>query len=379
MAIVGTGHTHQKSDISERQARAAVNRFADPQGRFEIVSASNEDARRFLRMDPYSAATAFIDGKFTIEGDIIAAIRFFSCQQHWTLRHFLFSLAARMEHLRIHFRLGARNPAAESIQFHYDRSNEFYEQFLDPRMQYSSAYFSDSSQTLEEAQLQKLERICRDLQLEASDRFLDIGCGWGGLITYAAERFGVTTMGCTLSKQQLAFARELVRKKGLTDRVRIELMDYRDLTGQFDKVTSVGMFEHVGRARLAGYFQKVYSLLDKGGLFLNRGVVRPEGVSDSPETLFIQKSVFPGGELVHLSDVVQEGKHTGFELIGTEQFGQHYAMTCERWVRNLERSADACRSIVSERTYRTWLLYLAGSAVSFQNGKTGAAQAVFRK
>ncbi len=165
----------------------------------------------------------------------------------------------------------------------------------------------------------------------------------------------------------------------LAGSVSVEVIDYRDLNGTFDKIASVGMFEHVGRSRLRGYFKKMYSLLNGGGRFLNRGVVRPENVRDDPETLFLQKKVFPGGELVHLDDVVSEGERAGFEVIGTEDLREHYALTCRAWVKNLEKRADTCRFLVGDSTYRTWLLYLAASAVSFEDGRTGAAQVLFAK
>ncbi len=139
------------------------------------------------------------------------------------------------------------------------------------------------------------------------------------------------------------------------------------------------MFEHVGRARLAGYFRKIYSILEPGGLFLNRGVVRPRGISDNPETFFLQKCVFPDGELVHLDDVIREGMRAGFDVVGLRDFRLHYALTCRRWVQNLQKNADHCRALVGERTFRTWLLYLAGSAVNFEDGRTGAAQVLFSK
>ncbi len=178
----------------------------------------------FLRMDAYSASMAFVDGKVSIRGDLFSAIRHFLDQPHHTWRDWLFSALARLEHFKIASVSGARQESARNIQFHYDLSNDFYALFLDSRMIYSAAHFADPERSLEEAQTEKLDRICRSLDLKQEDRFLDIGCGWGGLVCYAVEQFGVSALGCTLSRQQLEFARELMRRRGIADRVDIELL-----------------------------------------------------------------------------------------------------------------------------------------------------------
>ncbi len=355
------------------------NCYSDPEGRFALVAAGHTDLHQFLRMDAYSAATAFVNGEVDIRGDLFSAIRFFSNQSHSNARRLIVSAALRLRHLAHRFTAGKKIAASHNIQFHYDRSNEFYTEFLDSHMQYSAAHFSYPGQSLDEAQAEKLDRICRALILRSEERFLDIGCGWGGLIVYAAAHFGVSAMGCTLSERQLEFANEAARRHNVEDQVTVHLRDYRDLEGQFDKIASVGMFEHVGRNRLAGYFKKVGSLLGRRGLFLNRGIVRPQGVVDGPETLFLEKNVFPGGELVHLDDVVREGERAGFEVVAMEDFRLNYALTCRAWAHNLEKHADTSRNLVGESTYRTWLLYLAASAVSFEDGHTGAAQVLFLK
>ncbi|MGH9582839.1 MAG: class I SAM-dependent methyltransferase [Bryobacteraceae bacterium] len=363
--------------ISQPQGRS--NCYSDAGGRFAIIAAGGADAHEYLELDAYSAAKAFVDGKYAIRGDVFAAIRFFLTQPHDKFREWLFTSAARLERLRIALYEGWRRKAARNIGFHYDRSNEFYRQFLDSRMIYSAAHFGDPSISLEDAQREKLNRICQDLRLRRSDRFLDVGCGWGGLVVHAAEGFGVNAFGCTLAREQLDAARERVHTSGLASRVSVELRDYRDLKGRFDKIASVGMFEHVGRKRLRGYFETVHKLLEKGGLFLNRGVVRPQGTSDGPDTFFIQRHVFPGGELVHLHDVVREGERAGLEVVGIEDLRMDYAMTCRAWVKNLERNVEACKSLAGERTYRTWLLYLAASAVGFEEDRISCAQVLFAK
>lgn len=229
-------------------------------------------------MDEYFVAKAFVKGQLTVEGDLCAGIRFFRQHESQFVHHWWFSLAARLKQLADSLRNG-RSAVAHNIRFHYGRSNAFYQQFLDSRMLYSAAHFDQMDCSLEDAQVSKLDRICRDLDLHPEERFLDVGCGWGGLVIHAAERFGACATGCTLSQDQLEFARAVVKDHNMERRVAIEHTDYRDLQGRFDKIASVGMFEHVGRRQLSDYFRKIHSLLNDGGLFLNRGIVRPEVVS----------------------------------------------------------------------------------------------------
>jgi cyclopropane-fatty-acyl-phospholipid synthase len=260
-----------------------------------------------------------------------------------------------------------------------DRSNDFYRLFLDSRMQYSEGHFTGPECSLEDAQEAKLDRICRHLDVRPGQSFLDIGCGWGGLLIYAAARFGVHATGCTLSRQQRQLASEVVTRKGLAERVEIREMDYRDLTGQFDRIASIGMFEHVGPKRMATYFRKVYSLVVPDGLFLNRGIVRPQLESNNPGTLFVQRRVFPGAGLTPLAEVVRDAEGAGFEVVSMESVRRHYARTCRAWVANLMANEEKCRQLVDKVTYRTWLLYLAASAVNFEDGRIDCVEVVFGK
>ncbi len=329
-------------------------------------------------MDAYSSAVSFIERDFDVRGDIFAAIRYASNQAHTGFRQFLFSMLAKIWHTRTRA-LSGKNEAKASIRFHYDRSNEFYAQFLDPRMLYSAAHFEETEDSLEKAQTQKLERICKDLVLRPEDRLLDVGCGWGGLVCYAAENFRARSFGCTLSKQQFEFASQVIKHHKLEDTAAVKFCNYRGLDGRFDKIASVGMFEHVGRSHLADYFEKIHAMLEPGGLFLNRGVVRPQEFSDGPETLFLQRYVFPDGDLVHLDDVIREGERAGFDVVGLRDLRLHYALTCRRWVENLQRNADHCLTTIGEAAYRTWLLYLAASTVNFEDGQISASQVLFSK
>jgi len=346
---------------------------------FTIVIADPRRLDRLLKANAYSAALGFIRGDYDIRGDLVAAVRFKRATAGRGLKSRLATLAAGFAPRRIERLFQTRSRAARNIQFHYDRSNEFYRLFLDARMQYSEAYYRDPSQTLEQAQEAKLDHICRKLGIAPGNRFLDIGCGWAGLAIFAAERYGAKATGCTVSHEQFEYAQSEVAARGLAGRVQILLKDYRDIEGEFDSIASVGMYEHVGRSRLRGYFEKVASLLSPAGLFLNSGIVRPETAGDDPETLFLQRQVFPGGELPHLSEVIRKAGEAGFEVVDVENVRLHYGMTCRDWVERLERNKEACLRLVDARTWRTWLLYLAASALSFEEGQTGAQHVLMRK
>lgn len=270
---------------------------------------------------------------------------------------------------------------AAQIQFHYDVSDAFYALWLDPRRVYSCAYYSDNAMTLAQAQEAKLDHICRKLMLKPGERFLDIGAGWGGLLLWAAEHYGVDATGITLSKNQHAHVQRLIEEKGLGGRVRMELRDYRDMPEDqpFDKVSSVGMFEHVGHANMTGYFQKIMRLLAPGGLVMNHGITAGglenrqlgAGMGD-----FIEKYIFPGGELMHVSAVLEHMSRAGLEMVDTENLRPHYARTLWNWSDALEAKLDEARQVLvadggaerAEKTLRAYRLYLAGSAMSFEQG-----------
>ncbi len=260
-----------------------------------------------------------------------------------------------------------------NIQYHYDVSNDFYALWLDARRVYSCAYFKSPDMSLEAAQEAKLDHICRKLDLKPGERFLDIGCGWGGLILHAAEHFGVRAVGITLSDDQHAFVSQRIDMLGLTDRVEVRTMDYRDLseTESYDKIASVGMFEHVGRANLAAYFDRIASLLKPGGLVLNHGITTAELDSSglgSGIAEFIEDYVFPGGELVHASDVLRGASASGLECLDAENLRPHYGQTLWHWVARLEQHADEARQLIGEQKYRIWRIYMGGSAYAFDHG-----------
>ncbi len=262
---------------------------------------------------------------------------------------------------------------ARQVQFHYDVSDDFYALWLDPRRVYSCAYWRQGVATLADAQAAKLDHICRKLMLREGERFLDVGAGWGGLLLWAAEHYGVRATGVTLSKNQHALVQQLIDARGLAGRVRIELRDYRDLPEHepFDKIASIGMFEHVGGAQLPAYFAKLLRLLAPGGLLMNHGITAG-GTRNSELGAgigeFIERYIFPGGELLHLSRVLATMAEAGWEAVDVENLRPHYARTLWAWSDALEARLPEARGLTDERVVRAYRLYLAGSAMAFERG-----------
>ncbi|HWH81816.1 MAG TPA: class I SAM-dependent methyltransferase [Burkholderiaceae bacterium] len=278
--------------------------------------------------------------------------------------------------IRVNARSRARHQVhadAQQIQFHYDVSDAFYELWLDPMRLYSCAYFREPTLTLAQAQQAKLEHICRKLMLQPGERFLDIGAGWGGLLMWAAEHYGVRAHGITLSRNQHAHVNELIAQRGLAGRVTMELLDYRELpeAEPYDKIASVGMFEHVGRAMLPAYFAKIQRLLKPGGLLMNHGITAGgtrnhqlgAGMGE-----FIERYIFPGGELQHVSKVTEVMSEAQLEPLDLENLRPHYARTLWAWSDALEAQLAAARALTSESVVRAYRLYLAGSAMGFEQG-----------
>ena len=277
---------------------------------------------------------------------------------------------ARRSRSRAHHRAEADTA---QVQFHYDVSDDFYALWLDPRRVYSCAYFRDAGLSLAQAQEAKLDHICKKLMLREGERFLDIGAGWGGLLLWAAEHYGVRASGITLSKNQHAHVSRLIDERGLGGRVTMELRDYRELPedAPYDKIASVGMFEHVGSALLPTYFAKVWRLLAPGGLLMNHGITaggtRNEqlgaGMGD-----FIERYIFPGGELLHVSHVLEVMSEAGLEALDIENLRPHYARTLWAWSDALEAQLPQARAVTREAVVRAYRLYLAGSAMCFEHG-----------
>jgi cyclopropane-fatty-acyl-phospholipid synthase len=272
------------------------------------------------------------------------------------------------------------------ISYHYDVSNDFFALWQDSYMVYSCAYFDDPSENLDSAQERKLDYLCRKLRLQPGERLLDIGCGWGGLVIYAAENYDVNVLGITLSQPQAELANERIRSAGLEGLCRVEVLDYReldDLSG-FDKLVSVGMFEHVGETLLPVYFRQAWKLLRYGGVFLNHGIALCVNATGDRKATFKERSfsdeyVFPDGELVPIDTTLRHAREAGFEVRDVESLREHYALTLRHWVNNLEAHHEQALQYVDETTYRIWRLFMSGSEYGFRTGRINVFQSLLLK
>ena len=284
-------------------------------------------------------------------------------------------------------RLSGRKHSVErdrqAVTYHYDVSNDFYALWLDKRMVYSCAYFHSTDDDLDTAQEQKLEHICRKLRLRPGQRLLDIGCGWGGLLMYAAQHYGVDATGITLSKPQAELANERIAGAKLSERCRVEVRDYREVavdeSHPYDALVSVGMFEHVGAAKLPGYFGQAWRLLKAGGAFLNHGIACRAADAEQSGPSFSDAYVFPDGELVPINITLHAAEESGFEVRDVESLREHYALTLRHWVRRLESHHEQALEYVDEPTYRVWRLFMSGSAYGFSQGRLNVYQTLLVK
>ena len=271
------------------------------------------------------------------------------------------------------------------IQFHYDVGNDFYKLFLGSEMMYTCGYFRDWSNSLDQAQQDKLDMICRKLQLQPGDRMLDIGCGWGGLICHAAKHYGVIAHGITLSQQQYEFAKSKIQELGLSDKVSVEICDYANHQGTYDKISSIGMSEHIGAANYPRYFSKINSMLRDRGIVLNHAIARSSKTSKKfanrirPERKFLLKYIFPGSELIPVGMTTDFLEQTGFEVNDVESWRDHYAITLRYWCKNLSANKERAIELVGAERYRLWVAYLAGGSAGFTAGSIKIFQVVASK
>ena len=352
--------------------------------------------RLLIERNPLLLADAYFRGVLDFEGDLYSAI---SLKTHF--ERLSLTWRDKLALLRDAWRLPAKPDAnlkpadtmasriarrfshshskdsdRAAISFHYDVSNEFYRLWLDEERvySYSCAYFTSADESLDQAQRNKLEHICRKLRLRPGERLLDIGCGWGALICGAAEHYGVNAHGITLSQNHYEHVQRTIQRRGLEQKVSVELLDYRDLQGEagYDKLVSVGMFEHVGLKNLPAYFAIAHRLLKLGGLFLNHGITSDEGGwKKSVATEFINRYVFPDGQMETISMVQQIMEDADFEIHDVEGLRQHYALTLREWVSRLEERREEALKYVTEPVYRIWRLYMAACALQFEEGCAG--------
>jgi cyclopropane-fatty-acyl-phospholipid synthase len=368
--------------------------MAAPRPRFTLVLSRPSVLIKLLNSpDELTLGELFISKDLDVEGDMEAALQFGeslmlhppALREQVRLRRCApvlpthgASLHGRDENLKGDLHSRERDRAA--IASHYDVSNDFYRLWLDHNMVYSEAYFGSAGEDLDAAQIRKLDYVCQKLRLRPGDKFLDIGCGWGGLVMHAASRYGAKAFGSTISLNQVKLARERIQAAGLEDRCAIRLCDYRDMeqSEPYDKIASIGMFEHVGRSMLKTYFEKVFQLLRPGGLFLNSGIsasasYRRQGPS------FIDKYVFPDGDLVPLHTAIGKAEKSGFEVRHIESLREHYALTLDHWTQRLERHAEEARQATNDVTYRIWKLYMLASAHAFRTGRINVYQMLLNK
>jgi cyclopropane-fatty-acyl-phospholipid synthase len=349
------------------------------------------DALRRLVTAPgeLGLARAYVAGELEVEGDIHAALDLHERLPDVRLHPKQIAAIAQLlgrdtfhrlppppEEARLHGRRHSKERDAAAIAHHYDVSNRFYELVLGPSLTYSCAVFETPDTSLVDAQAAKHELICQKLRLEPGMRLLDVGCGWGSTALHAATHHGAQVIGVTLSRKQAELAAKRVADAGLDGQVEIRLQDYRDVAdGPYDAIASVGMFEHVGDSQLGEYFHRLHTLLRPGGRLLNHGIVHPpRRRSRFARHSFIDRYVFPDGELHDVGKVATVMESSGFEVRHAENLREHYALTLKAWVANLEAAWDDAVAEVGAPRARVWRLYMAASARNFELGRTGLQQ-----
>lgn len=360
-----------------------------------VVKHPNALRQMFASPSELTLGECYISDELDVEGDIEAAVEMggylLAQEQHslpasLRLASVVAKLPARHEELASEEpdtdanSLHSRDRDRRAVSYHYDLAPEFFGLWLDERRIYSCAYFENQDCDLNLAQLRKLDYICRKLRLHPGDRLLDIGCGWGGMLIHAASHYGVQALGITLSVRQAEVARERIRELGLNYRCRVEVCDYRDLEleEQFDKISSIGMFEHVGERHLPEYFARVQGLLRAGGVFVNTGI-SASATYQRRGPSFIDRYVFPDGELVPISTSLLAAEKCNLEVRDVESLREHYALTLHHWLRRLEANAEEAMRLTNPKTYRIWRLYLAASVHAFSIGRVNLYQTLLVK
>ncbi len=335
-----------------------------------------------------NAGRALAAGLLDIEGDLEAAVDMMMrrsltggrmLRAAFQLRRLPKATLPKLREAHLRGKRHSIDRDRQAIGFHYDQPIGFYRTFLDTEMVYSCAYFDEGVTTLEQAQGAKIDYSLRKLRLQRGERLLDIGCGWGALVIRAAQKFGARVLGVTLSRSQFSEAQRRIQEAGLQGQASVELRDYRELEAtSFDKIVSIGMFEHVGRSKMGEYFRTAFRLLRRGGLFLNHAIAQ-QHPGTGKATGFMDAFIFPDGELVRVSNSLQYAERAGFEVRDVENLREHYHRTLREWISRLEAGRAHAIAAAGEQSYRAWRLYLAGSAQGFASGRLGLFQSLLAK
>ena len=348
--------------------------FGSGESLFTLIFKTERSARRVFSEGSLGFGEEYAAGNIVVEGDFKALMRLGTDR---TIQDMRLSLKTKLALLINHLRsLNTKRGSLNNVSHHYDKGNDFYRLYLDESMTYSCAYFRDSNDSLEQAQQQKYEHICRKLQLREGETLLDIGCGWGGMLIYAARHYGTKGVGYTLSTEQAEYSRQLIKEMGLEKKIEIVLDDYRHSAGQFDKFVSIGMFEHVGKGHIPTFMKQVKTLLKPGGVGLLHTIGKER---KTPADGWTMKYIFPGGYIPVLDHIIKVMGRSDFVPVDIENLRLHYAATLDRWALRFEANAHKIASMFDEKFVRMWRIYLNGSAAAFRDGDLRLYQILFTK
>jgi cyclopropane-fatty-acyl-phospholipid synthase len=335
---------------------------------------TKESAQQLLANGFLGFAEAYMAGELEVEGNLQELLRL-----GYAIEFDKHSLTSWQKMRFLLHRLGTRNNsnrAPKNISHHYDRGDEFYALYLDKTMTYSCAYFTSETDSLEQAQLNKYEHICRKLALQPGEKLLDIGSGWGGMLIYAAQKHRIRGLGNTLSRNQCECAMTKIDELGLQNQIEVVLKDYREITGKFDKFVSIGMFEHVGKAFIPVFMQKISNLLKEGGTGLLHTIGKD---AESPGDLWVSKYIFPGYYIPNLAEIVTQMGLSGLSIVDVENLRSHYGHTLDRWADSYEKNVETVRGMFDESFVRMWRLYLHACSAGFKYGSSRLYQILFSK
>jgi cyclopropane-fatty-acyl-phospholipid synthase len=348
------------------------NRYGTAAPVFMLTFNTKEAVKRIFSRGAMGFREEYVAGTIDIDGDVQQLLRLGMDLRSHGMKLSLGTIAAiLLQHIRS---LNTLKRSPGNIAHHYDLGNDFYGQYLDESMTYSCAYFRSDEDTIEQAQQQKYEHICRKLQLKEGETLVDIGCGWGGMLLYASRHYGVKGVGCTLSKNQVAYTRERVAKEGFEKSIDILLEDYRDIKGQFDKFVSVGMFEHVGKGFIPQFMEKARVLLKPRGIGLLHSIGKERNAPGDPWTM---KYIFPGGYIPTLDRMISAMGRKGLIPVDIENLRLNYAKTLDEWGKRFEAKAQKIESMFDTRLVRMWRMYLNGSSAAFRWGNIRLYQILF--